>query len=218
MDYQNDLVLLLEQYRNDIPFFVQQAFGTTLNAKQVEFVTKYQTNTQITFRGGIGFGKTFSMAVLIHWALITHNDVQITIFGPAKTRSKRACGRRWATCTRSCPRISKNTSNTQPPNFTASRTPLGHSLKHAWPTRTTWKQREASTRGTTSCLWTKPRVCRMRCSPNCRTSSRIPIPNCASSATVEDEWLFLRHLGASRHQRRVVSGARQTYRQSRHQP
>ncbi|MCJ2030723.1 hypothetical protein MKK50_15210 [Methylobacterium sp. J-043] len=84
MPSTSDLVLLLEKFRSDIPFFVQQAFGSTLNPKQVEFVTAYQNNTQITFRGGIGFGKTFSMAVLIYWALICHNDVQVTIFGPSE--------------------------------------------------------------------------------------------------------------------------------------
>lgn len=88
MASDDDLVLLLAQFHNDIPFFAQQAFGTTLNPKQVEFVTKYQRNSQITFRGGIGFGKTFSMAVLIHWALITHNDVQVTIFGPSEDQIK----------------------------------------------------------------------------------------------------------------------------------
>lgn len=84
----DDLVLLLEQFRNDIPFFAKQAFGSTLTPKQVEFVQAYQHNKRITFRGGIGFGKTFSMAVLIHWALLTHNDVQVTIFGPSEDQIK----------------------------------------------------------------------------------------------------------------------------------
>ncbi len=130
MASDDDLVLLLEQFRNDIPFFVEQAFGTTLNPKQVEFVTKYQRNSMITFRGGIGFGKTFSMAVLINWALITHNDVQVTIFAPARTRSKQVCGRKLATSTRSCPRTSKSTLITQPPSCTARTILLGLLLKH----------------------------------------------------------------------------------------
>lgn len=83
-----DLVLLLEQFHKDIPFFAKQAFGLELSAKQTEFVTKYQNSQQITFRGGIGFGKTCSMAVLIIWALITHNDVQVTVFGPSEDQIK----------------------------------------------------------------------------------------------------------------------------------
>lgn len=79
---------LLEVFREDIPFFAEQAFGAKLNAKQVEFVNTYRDNTQITFRGGIGFGKTFSMAVLIYWALICHKDVQVTIFGPSEDQIK----------------------------------------------------------------------------------------------------------------------------------
>lgn len=84
----DDLVLLLEQFHKDIPFFAKQAFGLELSAKQTEFVTKYQNSQQITFRGGIGFGKTCSMAVLIIWALITHNDVQVTVFGPSEDQIK----------------------------------------------------------------------------------------------------------------------------------
>ena len=82
------MALLFAQFHKDIPFFAQQAFGTTLTPKQVEFVTKYQANKRITFRGGSGFGKTFSMAVLIHWALLTHNNVQVTIFGPSEDQIK----------------------------------------------------------------------------------------------------------------------------------
>lgn len=88
MTLVNNLVLLLQRFRDDIPFFAEQAFGSTLNPKQVEFVQAYQNNTQITFRGGIGFGKTFSMAVLIFWGLVCHNDVQVTIFGPSEDQIK----------------------------------------------------------------------------------------------------------------------------------
>ncbi|MGN7124360.1 hypothetical protein [Methylorubrum thiocyanatum] len=84
----DDLGLLLAKYHADIPFFALSAFGTTLNPKQIEFVRAFQNNSQISFRGGIGFGKTFSMAVLIIWALICHNDVQVTIFGPSEDQIK----------------------------------------------------------------------------------------------------------------------------------
>lgn len=88
MASNDDLVLLLEQFHKDIPFFAKQAFGLDLAPKQIEFVTKYQSSRQITFRGGVGFGKTCSMAILVIWALLTHNKVQVTIFGPSEDQIK----------------------------------------------------------------------------------------------------------------------------------
>ncbi len=70
------------RWRKDPVLFVKQVFKADLTPKQIEFVRAFQNSKRITFRGGTGLGKTFTMSILTWWALITHNQVQITIFGP----------------------------------------------------------------------------------------------------------------------------------------
>lgn len=80
---EEDTILgLLKDFHTDIPFFAQFVFGSTLRAKQIEFVKAFQKSKRITFKGGVGFGKTHSLAILVWWCLFTHDDVQVTIFGP----------------------------------------------------------------------------------------------------------------------------------------
>lgn len=73
---------LHEVWQTDIVAFAKDVFGATLTPKQTEIVNAFRDNQLITVRGGAGFGKTFSMAVLLWWALMTHDEVQVTIFGP----------------------------------------------------------------------------------------------------------------------------------------
>ncbi|MDY8109132.1 DEAD/DEAH box helicase family protein [Fulvimarina sp. 2208YS6-2-32] len=80
------LVQLQMLFHKDIEFFAQEMFGVQLRPKQIEFARAFQDNSFITFKGGVGFGKTYIMAVLTWWALITHNEVQVTVFGPNETQ------------------------------------------------------------------------------------------------------------------------------------
>lgn len=82
------LVKLTDEFTTDIPFFAQYTFNSTLRPKQVEFVTAFANNRQITFRGGVGFGKTHAMAIVVWWALICFHEVQVTIFGPNEGQIK----------------------------------------------------------------------------------------------------------------------------------
>ncbi|WVT74010.1 terminase family protein [Sinorhizobium chiapasense] len=81
---------LLNQFHADIKFFAITMFGVenALRPKQLEFCTAFQNNKRITFKGGVGFGKTRALAVLVWWALFTHNQVQVTIFGPNEGQIK----------------------------------------------------------------------------------------------------------------------------------
>ena len=85
---QEQLLELLESFRSDIALFALIMFGMTLTPKQVEFAVKYMSSRQVTFRGGVGFGKTTVMAVCVLWSLITHDEVQVTIFGPNEGQLK----------------------------------------------------------------------------------------------------------------------------------
>jgi len=76
------LKALLIRWRKDPVLFAKQTIGAILTPKQIEFFYAFQNNDRITFRGGTGLGKTYSMAILTWWALVTHNQVQVTIFGP----------------------------------------------------------------------------------------------------------------------------------------
>lgn len=80
----DDLKALLEIYREDIGVFAKQVFGNDLTAKQLEFAEAFRTERMITFRGGVGFGKTFAEAVIVWWSLICHDQVQVSIFGPSE--------------------------------------------------------------------------------------------------------------------------------------
>lgn len=80
----NDLKALLDLYHSDIAIFAKQVFGSTLTPKQIEFCEAFRTKRTITFRGGVGFGKTHAEAIVTWWSLITHDAVQVTIFGPSE--------------------------------------------------------------------------------------------------------------------------------------
>ncbi|WP_105405050.1 hypothetical protein [Neorhizobium sp. T7_12] len=80
------LAPLLKLYQNDIAAFVVDLWGDeqALRPKQLEFCNAFRDNKRITFKGGVGFGKTRSLAILIWWALVTFADVQVTVFGPTE--------------------------------------------------------------------------------------------------------------------------------------
>jgi hypothetical protein len=79
---------LIIKWRKDPVLFAKQVFKAELTPKQIEFIHAFQHNKRTTMRGGTGLGKTFSMAILLWWSLITHNKVQVTIFGPNETNLK----------------------------------------------------------------------------------------------------------------------------------
>lgn len=80
--------VLLPKFREDIPYFAQFVFGTTLRPKQIEFVNAFKNNRRVTFKGGVGFGKTHALAILVWWSLVTMDEVQVTIFGPNEGQLK----------------------------------------------------------------------------------------------------------------------------------
>lgn len=79
---------LLAAYQEDIGFFAKAVFKSELRPKQVEFAKAFQKNRRITFKGGVGFGKTHIMAIVVWWSLFCHNNVQVTIFGPSESQIK----------------------------------------------------------------------------------------------------------------------------------
>lgn len=79
---------LLIIWRKDIAAFALDNCGIQLTAKQIEFCNAFRDNRQITFRGGVGFGKTMAMSIIVLWALMTHDEVQVTIFGPTEGQLK----------------------------------------------------------------------------------------------------------------------------------
>ncbi|KQY14422.1 hypothetical protein [Rhizobium sp. Root482] len=79
---------LLDLYRSDITIFAKQVFDSTLTPKQIEFCEAFRTKRTIAFRGGVGFGKTHAEAIVTWWSLITHDQVQISIFGPSEPQLK----------------------------------------------------------------------------------------------------------------------------------
>ncbi|MEB2843800.1 phage terminase large subunit [Endobacterium cereale] len=79
---------LIDFYHKDIPAFAKQLFDVDLTAKQREIAEAFRTSRQITIKGSVGFGKTFIMTILIWWSLITHDQVQVSIFGPAEQTLK----------------------------------------------------------------------------------------------------------------------------------
>ncbi|WP_246752923.1 DEAD/DEAH box helicase family protein [Sinorhizobium sp. BG8] len=81
---EDQILSLLKDFHHDIPLFALTVFGSQLRPVQVEIAEKYQNSKRTTVRGGVGFGKTHVMAILIWWALMTHDDVQVTIFGPTE--------------------------------------------------------------------------------------------------------------------------------------
>ncbi|MCK3776208.1 terminase family protein [Ensifer sesbaniae] len=79
---------LIAVYREDIEFFTKQVFGYDLSPKQKEFCEAFRTSRRISFKGGTGFGKTFVMAACFWWALICHDEVQVSILGPSEPNLK----------------------------------------------------------------------------------------------------------------------------------
>lgn len=77
-------------WQTDIVAFADELFGIKLTRKQTEIVTAFRDNKLITIRGGAGFGKTMSMAILLWWAIITFDEVQVTVFGPNEAQLKGA--------------------------------------------------------------------------------------------------------------------------------
>ncbi|MBB4230036.1 terminase large subunit domain-containing protein [Rhizobium mongolense] len=77
---------LLAAFKKDPQFFATTVFGeeNALRPKQVEFFEKFLAHDHITFKGGVGFGKTRVMAILVWWALFCFNDVKVNIFGPSE--------------------------------------------------------------------------------------------------------------------------------------
>ncbi len=82
LEDEEALKKLIVAWRKDPVLFAKQVFKAELTPKQIEFIRAFQNNKRITFRGGTGLGKTFSMSILTWWSLVTHNQVQVTIFGP----------------------------------------------------------------------------------------------------------------------------------------
>lgn len=76
------LSALIEQFSTDIPLFAKTVFDCELTPKQQEFCEAFRNNRQITFKGGVGFGKTFCMGIIVYWSLICHDEIQVSIFGP----------------------------------------------------------------------------------------------------------------------------------------
>ena len=82
----NKMQELLAAFKNDPQFFVTTIFGEkhALRPKQLEFFEKFIGNDHITFKGGVGFGKTRVMAIAVWWALFCFNDLKVNIFGPSE--------------------------------------------------------------------------------------------------------------------------------------
>ncbi len=86
---QQQLLALLQEFHGDIALFALTVFGSTLRPKQIEFAEAFRRNKRISFKGGVGFGKTHALAILVWWSLFTHDDVQVTIFGPNEGQLQR---------------------------------------------------------------------------------------------------------------------------------
>lgn len=86
---EDDIIALLNEFHFNIPLFALTVFDSTLRPKQIEFVKAFQNNKRVTFKGGVGFGKTHALAILVWWALFTHDNVQVTIYGPNQGQLER---------------------------------------------------------------------------------------------------------------------------------
>ncbi|WP_455918656.1 phage terminase large subunit family protein [Ensifer canadensis] len=75
---------LVALYHQDIDIFAKAVLGVHLTPKQLEICEAFQNNRTITVKGAVGFGKTACLAVLCWWSLCTHDDLQVTIFGPSE--------------------------------------------------------------------------------------------------------------------------------------
>ncbi|MCZ4089081.1 AAA family ATPase [Sinorhizobium psoraleae] len=79
---------IIDRYRESIPVFAKAVFGYDLTEKQREFCEAFRSQQRITFRGGAGFGKSFSLALLVWWSLICHDHVKVSVFGPSEQQLK----------------------------------------------------------------------------------------------------------------------------------
>lgn len=87
-DELQQLSALLDLYQNDITIFAKQVFDADLSPKQIEIAEAFQKNVLTTVKGGVGFGKTYVMAVVVWWSLICHDAVKVSIFGPNEANLK----------------------------------------------------------------------------------------------------------------------------------
>lgn len=83
-----EFAALIATFRESIPAFAKIVFGSELSPKQIEFCEAFRTKRRISFKGGTGFGKTFVLAVCFWWALICHEEVQVSILGPSEPNLK----------------------------------------------------------------------------------------------------------------------------------
>ncbi len=81
-----ELEKLITLFRNDIALFAKQIFDSDLRPKQLEFANAFRDSQRVTFKGGVGFGKTHIIAIMTWWSLICHNRIKVTIFGPGKNQ------------------------------------------------------------------------------------------------------------------------------------
>ena len=87
-EQQEQFAALLDIWRTDIAAFALDVFGVELRPKQIEFCHAFQNNKRITFKGGVGFGKTTVMAIIIWWCLFCHDRVKVSVFGPNEAQLK----------------------------------------------------------------------------------------------------------------------------------
>ena len=76
-------------FRDDVQKFANTLFEITLRPKQIEIAETFRDKQLTTVKGGIGLGKTLTLAVLTWWSLITKNDVVVTIYGPSEDQLKK---------------------------------------------------------------------------------------------------------------------------------
>ncbi|NTB86850.1 terminase large subunit domain-containing protein [Agrobacterium tumefaciens] len=85
---EKELNQLIDIFRDDISLFADIVFSSTLRPKQVEFANAFRDERKISFKGGVGFGKTHAVAIMVWWSLICHNRIKVSIFGPSEGQIK----------------------------------------------------------------------------------------------------------------------------------
>lgn len=83
-EQQKEFEALIALYMRDITVFAKSVLNVHLTPKQEEICRAFQDNRTITVKASVGLGKTACLAVLIWWALCTHDELQFTIFGPSE--------------------------------------------------------------------------------------------------------------------------------------
>ncbi len=81
---------LILSWAKDPARFALEVLKSELRPKQIEFISAFVQNKRVTFKGGVGFGKTHVLAVITLWALVCHDEVKVTIFGPNEAQLKGA--------------------------------------------------------------------------------------------------------------------------------